>query len=304
MFHGFYTVFSVENVGVFSWNIKQKCISGKSQPSFYFAFCCTNYLIWGIEMFWDTKVRAWPQFKAAKVAATHRGTWGWDMTVKAVLLHKCCRSQSLALVLYGQSRQWESRSCWLQDLPLVTCSDTRKHISLQLCCFTLSVSTNRFQATSTTVLACAGPREGSSCCPGCWWPGRGHGAAGCHSARGSREGHNSITSRGGRSRKSSCNARGRKPVGNRSWWEGGHSWRSSSDCGGSIRKPSSRKSCWSICQGSRKNCSIRSSQGVAVSNSWGRHSCSPRCLMGWRGWQYSLPWAGLTDPDGHGRHQS
>lgn len=282
MSYGFYAAFSVKNVGVFSWNIKQKCISGKSQPSFYLLFAAQTpwyeaLRCFGIqcELGLSSRLQKW-------LLPTGEMGLGRDS-------QSCAPAQALWDLVKagcGKAVLAGSRTCHWS-----TCSDSRKHISVQLCCSTLSVFPNRFQASSSTVLSPG--KEGS-----CWSPGRAHGAAVCHSTRESREGCNSFTSRGGRSRKS--NARGRKPRGNRSGWEGGRSWRSSGDCGGSIGKPSSRKSCWSICQGSRKNCSFRSIQGVAVSDSWGRHSCSPRCLMGCWGWQCSLPWAELTDPNGMG----
>lgn len=254
-------------------------------------FCYTNPLTWGIEMFWDT-VWAWPQFKTAKVAATHSrngaGTWQSKL---------CSCTGAVSPGLLPWTRQAVGKQSLLPPgpvtAPLVV---TAENTFLYLCCSTLSVFPNRFQASSGTALSPG--KEGSPCCPGCWWPGRAHGAAGCHSTRESREGCNSFTSRGGRSRKSSSNAKGRKPGGNRSRGEGGLSWRSSSDCGGSIGKPSSRKSCWSICQGSRKNCSIRSSQGIAVSNSWGRHSCSPSdgveglAVLTPQGWAHRSQWHG------------
>lgn len=80
-------------------------------------------------MFWDT-VCAWPQFKTAKVAATHKITWGWDMTVKAVL---CTSAVNPGLLFWAAMDKAGcekailagSRSCHWS-----TCSDTRKHISL------------------------------------------------------------------------------------------------------------------------------------------------------------------------------
>ena len=97
----------------FPWDIKRTDL-GKEAAflSFFSVSECWSEVL---KMFCYTVV--WlASVQAAKVAATHSTTWGWDAKVKAVLLQGCSESQTLSPCLCRKDSLLKSSPCQLHQL--------------------------------------------------------------------------------------------------------------------------------------------------------------------------------------------